>query len=234
MAVRRRKSKTNKTGIRQHNTAAKYSAEDFDFRDSLDIDIKTFKLNENKPTWEDLTTVHGAGIKLLQAYVNELSRSGTAFHMHTVAKLTGSEFASGINNMLGILNRDIANWVSTLNGVFSPVVGRSGPIHVEDMELARNLHIELSNCLDGIENTLTPLLAELAVWVLIADQKIIGNNLAELEVLKPELRQALIKQRYTEAVEQYNLVANDRMDLKAILSNLNSIPAITQARGLAE
>jgi hypothetical protein len=70
--------------------------------------------------------------------------------------------------------------------------------------------------------------------VLTADQKIIGNNLAELEVLKPELRQALIKQRYTEAVEQYNLVASDRMDLKAILSNLNSIPAITQARGLAQ
>ena len=216
-----RKVAKRRSGIRQFDGSRKYTADDSFMGDNTLPHFKTNR-NDSEIRWEDIHNIYAGCKKVLQAYVSELTSSSQAYHMRTVATLNGADFQLAINTYLGYLNRDIQNWAGILDQIYAPVKDDRGNVAPSRVFEWHSIGEQLSNVMNGIENSLTPLLSEIATWVIIGDQNIIGYNIAELEALDAEQRKSLVLSQYTDAITIHNAKGKEQINMKAVLANLSA------------
>ena len=220
-----RKVAKRRSGIRQFDGSRKYTADDSLMKENIATLFKADKANSDI-RWEDIHNIYAGCTKVLDAYMQELNSSSQAYHMRTVATLNGYDFQLGINTYLEYLNRDINNWYGILQQVYEPAKHESGKVPPSRVFEWHSIGEQLSNIMNGIENSLTPLLCEIATFVIIGDQNIIGYNVAELETLSKEQRKALVLSQYTDAINVHNAKGQEQINLKSVLANLSTDRAV--------
>ena len=177
------------------------------------VDMKKLK-KLGVPTWEIVRELKGYVTDLLFQIVKPITDKDIAPRFDAAAKLANDEIRNAILYRLGQLQRDITIWETVIDDAFRNADGKTGPVEAEHFQWFVELGAHTTKLIQGIENSITPIMNEIETTITVMNYNMLGVTPAEFEALSDESRQKLACVTYVRKVLAWNKAnPNDPIDM---------------------